>query len=84
METTRKGIVVFYNVGRMYGFIQDKQTDKDYFCHNSSLIDHIKKGDNVTYVLKDNERGAVATQVKQDLTATKSKDDGTNNNNNDK
>jgi cold shock CspA family protein len=67
-NTIMKGVVLFYNCGRMYGFIRERLTGKDYFCHNDSLIDHIKKGDAVTFELVDNPRGSVASNVKLDIT----------------
>ena len=58
------GIVKFYNVGRMYGFITDDVTGKDYFCHNNGLTSHVKKGDRVTFELADCDRGVEAVNVK--------------------
>jgi cold shock CspA family protein len=64
MNNRYKGIVAFYNVGRQYGFIKDSSTGRSYFCHNNTLIDHIKKGDRVTFELIDDPRGPVANKVK--------------------
>jgi CspA family cold shock protein len=79
MNTIMRGVVLFYNVGRMYGFIRERETGKDYFCHNDSLTDHIKKGDAVTFILSPDTRGPVATNVKLDITL-KSKDNEIYNN----
>jgi CspA family cold shock protein len=67
----RKGVVIFYNVGRAYGFIKERESGSDFFCHNDSLIDHIKKGDAVTFELIDHPRGQVAINVKQDININK-------------
>lgn len=51
--TIHTGVVKFFNVGRLYGFIKDDSTGKDFFCHNTGLIDHIKKGDKVEYEIAE-------------------------------
>jgi cold shock protein len=63
MNNIRNGVIKFYNVGRMYGFITDDMTGKDYFCHNSGLISHIKKGDKVTFELAECSKGVEAVNV---------------------
>jgi cold shock CspA family protein len=67
MNNRYKGVVAFYNVGRNYGFIKDVRTGHSYFCHNNTLIDHVKKGDTVTFELVDDPRGPVAINVKLDI-----------------
>jgi cold shock protein len=67
MNNIYKGVVAFYNVGRQYGFIKEVRTGRSYFCHNSTLIDHIKKGDTVIFELTDDPRGPVANKVKLDI-----------------
>jgi cold shock protein len=57
------GVVKFFNVGRLYGFITDEETGKDYFCHNNGLACHIKKGDKVTFDLAECSRGVEAVNV---------------------
>ena len=57
------GIVKFFNVGRLYGFITDEETGKDYFCHNNGLSCHVKKGDKVIFELSDCQRGVEAINV---------------------
>jgi cold shock CspA family protein len=44
MNTIYIGVVKFFNVGRLYGFITDDETGIDYFCHNNGLSCHIKRG----------------------------------------
>jgi CspA family cold shock protein len=63
MNTIHIGIVKFFNVGRLYGFITDDETGKDYFCHNNGLACHIKKGDKVTFELSECSRGVEAIKV---------------------
>jgi CspA family cold shock protein len=57
------GVVKFFNVGRLYGFITDDKTGKDYFCHNNGLACHIKKGDKVTFELSECSKGVEAINV---------------------
>ena len=63
MNTKHIGVVKFFNVGRLYGFITDDSTGKDYFCHNDGLFCHIKKGDRVTFELADGLKGIEAVNV---------------------
>ncbi len=58
------GKVKFFNVGRLYGFITDDQTGKDYFCHNNGLACHIKKGDKVMFELAECPKGVEAVNVR--------------------
>ncbi len=64
MNTIHTGVVKFFNVGRLYGFITDNKTGSDYFCHNSGLSDHIKKGDKVTFQIAKCPKGVEAINVK--------------------
>lgn len=57
------GVVKFFNVGRLYGFITDVQTNQEYFCHNNGLACHIKKGDTVTFELAECAKGIEAVNV---------------------
>ena len=63
MNTKHIGVVKFFNVGRLYGFITDDNTGKDYFCHNDGLFCHIKKGDRVTFELAEGLKGIEAINV---------------------
>lgn len=63
MNTMHIGVVKFFNVGRLYGFITEEKTGKDYFCHNEGLVCHIKKGDKVTFELAECSKGVEAVKV---------------------
>lgn len=63
INSIHTGVVKFFNVGRLYGFITDDKTGKDYFCHNNGLICHIKKCDTVTFELAECSRGVEAVNV---------------------
>jgi len=58
------GIVKFYNTGRNYGFIIEKDTSKEYFVCMTSLIDHVKAGSEVSFELKDDPKGTMAIEVR--------------------
>ena len=64
MNTKHIGVVKFFNVGRLYGFITDDDTGRDYFCHNTGLYCHIKKGDKVTFELAEGLKGIEAVNVR--------------------
>ncbi|MFN2394421.1 MAG: cold-shock protein [Bacteroidales bacterium] len=58
------GKVKFFNETKGYGFIQDVETDKEYFVHVSGLIDEIRENDDVTFDLKEGKKGLNAVDVK--------------------
>lgn len=60
-----KGKVKFYNNKKRFGFIVDDDTSKEYFVHASGLIDQVKEGDEVTFELKEGEKGVNAVDVKR-------------------
>lgn len=52
-----------------YGFITAEGQEKDLFFHSNSLVDvtfdELKEGDNVTFEVKDSEKGPNAVDVKR-------------------
>ena len=60
-----KGKVKFYNNKKRFGFIVDNDTSKEYFVHASGLIDQVKEGDDVTFELKEGEKGVNAVEVRR-------------------
>jgi CspA family cold shock protein len=60
-----KGKVKFYNNKKRFGFIVDSETSKEYFVHSSGLIDEVQEGDEVTFELKEGEKGVNAVEVKK-------------------
>ncbi len=56
------GIVKFYNPQKGYGFIIEKETEKEYFFHISDVADNeeYNEGEKVYFGLKDNLRGIKA------------------------
>jgi len=60
----KNGSVKFFNQTKGFGFIKDSESENEYFVHASGLIDKIKNGDNVTFELKDGNKGLNAVNVK--------------------
>jgi cold shock protein len=60
-----KGKVKFFNESRGFGFIQDTDSQKEYFVHSSGLSDPIRENDEVTFDLKEGRRGLNAVNVKK-------------------
>lgn len=58
------GIVKFFNETKGFGFIKDQESGKEYFVHVSGLIDKIKENDEVTFELKEGQKGLNAVNVK--------------------
>jgi cold shock CspA family protein len=65
-ETTRKGVVTFFNESKGYGFIKDAKNQNGIFVHMNGLIDQVKEGDKVTFEIEMNHKGANAIKVKFD------------------
>ena len=59
-----KGTVKFFNDTKGFGFITEEGVEKDHFVHISGLIDEIREGDEVTFELKEGNKGLNAVDVK--------------------
>ncbi|NOY95911.1 MAG: cold shock domain-containing protein [Chlorobi bacterium] len=60
----QEGIVKFFNDSKGFGFIKDKESNKEYFVHVSGLIDEIREDDEVTFELTEGKKGLNAINVK--------------------
>ncbi|MDZ4204824.1 MAG: cold shock domain-containing protein [Bacteroidales bacterium] len=58
------GTVKFYNESKGFGFIKDTNSPKEYFVHSTGLIDSIRENDEVTFDLKEGNKGLNAVNVK--------------------
>lgn len=58
------GIVKFFNESKGFGFIKDKNSEKEYFVHASGLVDQINENDEVTFELTEGKKGLNASNVK--------------------
>ena len=59
-----KGTVKFYNDSKGFGFIKDKNSDKEYFVHVTGLTDEIRENDEVTFELQEGKKGINAVDVR--------------------
>jgi CspA family cold shock protein len=60
----KNGKVKFFNESKGFGFIKDNESDKEYFVHQTGLIDRIKEDDEVTFELQEGKKGLNAVNVK--------------------
>ncbi len=59
-----KGTVKFFNETKGFGFINDEDSNNEYFVHITGLIDKINEGDYVEFELKEGKKGLNAVNVK--------------------
>ncbi|GET34518.1 cold-shock protein [Prolixibacter bellariivorans] len=59
-----KGTVKFFNDSKGFGFIKDEDSSKEYFVHSTGLIDSIRENDEVTFELREGQKGLNAVDVK--------------------
>jgi cold shock protein len=65
MNEIHRGIVLFYDIGRGFGFIIDNETGHKYFVHNDDLLDRILINNIVEFTTTDKDkRGPRAENVK--------------------
>lgn len=65
VDTTRNGIVKFFDLSKGYGFINDIMTHESIFVHINKLSEPIKEGDKVTFETEKGPRGLSAVNVKK-------------------
>jgi CspA family cold shock protein len=58
------GTVKFFNESKGFGFIKDKNSDKEYFVHVTGLTDQIRENDEVVFELQEGRKGLNAVNVK--------------------
>ena len=58
------GTVKFFNNSKGFGFIKDNNSSTEYFVHSTGLIDSINENDEVTFDLKQGNKGLNAVNVK--------------------
>jgi cold shock CspA family protein len=63
-DPLRKGTVSFYNDSKGYGFIRDADTQMSVFVHVNQLLEPIKEGNLVSFIIEKGLKGPSATQVK--------------------
>ena len=63
-EIQRKGIVIFFNEAKGFGFIKDSETQEKIFVHVNNMLEEIKEGNVVSFMITSGFKGRSATQVK--------------------
>jgi cold shock CspA family protein len=64
VDTTRRGVVTFFNDSKGFGFIRDTETRESVFVHVNNLVDEIKENNVVTFETEMGQKGPVAINVK--------------------
>lgn len=59
------GVVTFFDTGKGYGFIKDRDTQESIFTHINSHLDEIAERDTVTFRLERGLKGMNAVDVKK-------------------
>jgi cold shock protein len=60
----KQGKVKFFNESKGFGFIKDNDSDKEFFVHQTGLVDRIRENDSVTFDLQEGKKGLNAVNVK--------------------
>ncbi|MBV8256056.1 MAG: cold shock domain-containing protein [Chitinophaga sp.] len=64
-DTTRTGMVTFFNQSKGFGFISDDMSRENVFFHINDLSEPVKERDKVTFIKEKNAKGFFATLVKK-------------------
>jgi cold shock CspA family protein len=65
-DPIRRGILLFFNDSKGYGFIKDSETEEKLFIHASNMIDDIRENNKVIFEIEKGPKGPVAVRVKLD------------------
>ena len=65
-DPIRKGIVIFFNESKGFGFIRDNETGEETFVHKNNLIDTVRENDRVIFEKGRGPKGVTAINVKLD------------------
>jgi cold shock CspA family protein len=63
-DPEKKGTVTFYNESKGFGFIRESETQMSVFVHVNQLLEPIKEGNLVSFIIEKGLKGPTATQVK--------------------
>jgi cold shock CspA family protein len=64
-NSTRKGVVLFFNASKGYGFIKDSMTGESVFVHSNELTSPLDKDDTVEFETQRTPRGLAAINVQK-------------------
>lgn len=59
------GIVQFFLESKGYGYIRNPETREEFYFQEKNLLDIVKKGDRVSFILKEGRYGLFADQIKK-------------------
>ena len=63
-ESSRTGIITFFNHDKGFGFIKDSQTQESVFVHINALTEEVKENNKVSFEIEMGPRGSNAINVK--------------------
>jgi cold shock CspA family protein len=63
IETTRTGVVKFFEKDKGYGFIKDSQTQEEFFFHYSSANFQVAQSQAVTFEIENGPKGPNAVRI---------------------
>ena len=58
-----KGVVQFFLEKKGYGYIRIPETREEFYVHEKQLLESVKKGDRVSFEIKEGKQGLYATMV---------------------
>jgi len=62
-ETIRKGVVIFYDESKGFGFIKDTSTGRDIFVHAKALTEPLHENNKVTFEITKGPKGFNAINI---------------------
>jgi len=65
-EVLHSGVITFYDEGKGFGFIRDKESRQDIFFHVNNLLEPVREGNKVSYNVVKGLKGPNAVNVKVD------------------
>jgi cold shock CspA family protein len=63
-NTTRNGVVTYFNESKGFGFIKDSVSKESIFVHNSNTLEAICENNMVSFEIGRGAKGLIALQVK--------------------
>ena len=60
----KQGKVKFFNEAKGFGFINDNESENEYFVHATGLIDNVRDDDEVTFDVQEGRKGLNAVEVR--------------------
>jgi cold shock CspA family protein len=58
-----KGVVQFFLEKKGYGYIRIPETREEFYVQKKQLLEPVKKGDRVSFEIKESKQGLYATKV---------------------